>query len=41
MIIMEEYDLLILGAGAAGYSAAIYAARYNLSTIVLGKEPGR
>lgn len=34
------YDTLILGGGPAGYSAAIYAARYNLKCIVIAKEPG-
>jgi len=34
------YDLIILGGGPAGYSAAIYAARYNLKTVVIAKEPG-
>ena len=28
------YDLLIIGAGTAGLSAAIYAARGGLSTLV-------
>ncbi len=37
---MEDYDVLILGAGAGGYSAAIYASRYNMSAAVIGKEPG-
>ncbi len=37
---MEEFDVLVLGAGAAGYTAAIYARRYNLKTAVVGKEPG-
>ncbi len=37
---MEDYDVMILGAGAAGYAAAIYATRYNLSTLLIGKEPG-
>ncbi len=35
-----EYDIAILGAGPAGFSAAVYARRYNLRTIVIGKEPG-
>lgn len=34
------YDTLILGGGPAGYSAAIYSARYNLNCLVVAKEPG-
>jgi len=34
------YDLIIIGAGPAGLSAAIYAARRALKTLVLGKEIG-
>lgn len=35
------YDVVILGGGAAGYSAAIYARRYLLKTaLVQGKMPG-
>ncbi len=34
------YDLIIVGAGPAGLSAAIYAARYRLNAIVIGKEIG-
>lgn len=30
------YDTIIIGAGAAGCSAAIYATRYNLKTLMLG-----
>ncbi|MFA5084630.1 MAG: FAD-dependent oxidoreductase [Candidatus Paceibacterota bacterium] len=33
---METYDLIVIGAGPAGLSAAIYAARYKLKTLVLG-----
>jgi len=37
---MVEYDVLIVGSGMAGLSAAIYAARYELTTLVIGKEMG-
>ncbi len=35
-----EYDLVIIGAGPAGLTAAIYAARYKLSTLVVGEQIG-
>ncbi|MBU0957830.1 MAG: FAD-dependent oxidoreductase [Nanoarchaeota archaeon] len=34
------YDLIILGAGPAGLTAAVYAARYKLNTLVIGKING-
>jgi thioredoxin-disulfide reductase len=34
------YDVIIIGGGFAGYSAAIYCARYNLNTLVIAKQPG-
>lgn len=34
------YDTIIVGGGAAGLTAAIYAARYNLKTLVIYKEFG-
>lgn len=37
---MEEYDLIIIGGGCAGYPAAVYAARFNLKTLVINKERG-
>ncbi|MEM4702992.1 MAG: FAD-dependent oxidoreductase [Candidatus Pacearchaeota archaeon] len=37
---MEIYDVIILGAGPAGMTAALYCARYQLKTLVLGKEIG-
>ena len=37
---MEKYDVLILGGGPAGLTAAIYAGRYNLKTLVVAKSVG-
>jgi len=34
---MNIYDLIILGSGPAGVSAAIYAERYNLKSIMVGE----
>ncbi len=34
------YDVIIIGAGPAGMTAAIYTARKNFNTLVLGKESG-
>ena len=36
----KTYDLVIIGAGPAGYSAAIYASRYRLKTLVIGELVG-
>ena len=36
----EKFDVVIVGAGPAGMSAAIYAARFGLKTIVIGEEVG-
>ncbi len=35
---MIEKDLVIIGSGPAGYSAGIYAVRYNLKTLIIGME---
>jgi thioredoxin reductase (NADPH) len=41
MIEIEKIDCLIIGAGPAGYTAAIYAARANLKPVLYtGIEPG-
>ena len=32
----EMYDVLIIGQGAAGYAAALYAARYQIKPIIFG-----
>ena len=36
----HQYDLVIAGQGAAAFSAALYAARYQLSSIVIGETFG-
>ncbi|MFH1682714.1 MAG: FAD-dependent oxidoreductase [Candidatus Woesearchaeota archaeon] len=37
---MENYDLIVVGAGPAGLNAAVYAARYKLNILVIGKITG-
>ena len=34
------FDVAIVGSGPAGYSASVYASRYNLNNVVFGKLPG-
>ena len=34
------YDTIIIGTGPAGFTAAIYTARREMKTLVIGKEPG-
>lgn len=36
----EKYDLIIVGAGAAGLSAGLFATRRGLSTLILSKDMG-
>lgn len=41
MLDIKTYKLVIIGSGPAGYAAAVYAARANLSPVVIsGLEPG-
>lgn len=35
-----SYDTIIIGSGPAGLTASIYASRYKLSNLVIGKMPG-
>ena len=37
---MEKFDLIIVGAGPAGYTASIYASRYKVSNMVVGVLDG-
>ena len=37
---MDKYDLVVIGSGAAGLSAAVYAGRYRMKTLVIGKDFG-
>ncbi len=34
------YDLIIIGGGVAAFSAALYAGRFQLKTLVIGKDTG-
>ena len=37
---MTHYDLIIVGTGSAGLPAGMYASRYKIRNLVIGKEPG-
>ena len=34
------YDFIVIGSGVSGLSAAMYASRLNLKTLVVGEQPG-
>ncbi|MBT3704922.1 FAD-dependent oxidoreductase [Candidatus Peregrinibacteria bacterium] len=34
------YDFIVIGSGTSGLSAAMYAARLNLKTLIIGEQPG-
>ncbi|MFQ5875432.1 MAG: NAD(P)/FAD-dependent oxidoreductase, partial [Dehalococcoidia bacterium] len=36
----KQYDVLIVGQGAAAFGAALYSARYQMKTVVVGEEFG-
>ncbi len=36
----SEYDIMVIGQGAAAFSAGLYAARYQVKTIVVGQTFG-
>lgn len=35
-----DYDVVIVGSGSAGLPAGMYASRYKLKNVVIGREPG-
>ncbi|MBW7954267.1 FAD-dependent oxidoreductase [Candidatus Gracilibacteria bacterium] len=37
---MEKYDLIIIGAGSAGYPAGMYASRYKIKNLIIGAQHG-
>lgn len=37
---MHKYDVIIIGAGAAGLTAALYSERYGLNTLILSEDIG-
>jgi thioredoxin reductase (NADPH) len=37
---MKVYDVIVIGGGVSGSSAAMYSARFNLDVLVFAEEPG-
>ncbi|MDA9128959.1 FAD-dependent oxidoreductase [Candidatus Gracilibacteria bacterium] len=35
-----DYDVVVIGSGSAGLPAGMYASRYKLKNVVIGREPG-
>jgi thioredoxin reductase (NADPH) len=35
-----DYDVIIIGAGSAGYPTGMYSSRYNMKNLVIGGLPG-
>jgi dihydrolipoamide dehydrogenase len=38
---VKEYDIIIIGSGPAGYTAAFEAVKYKMKTAIIERDPGR
>ncbi|PZM83973.1 hypothetical protein DLH72_03005 [Candidatus Gracilibacteria bacterium] len=36
----NKFDVIIIGAGSAGYPAGMYASRYKMKNLIIGAQPG-